>query len=745
MTRTLEEGLAAAAGTEATTGFARAASAATPATPDIEDVEFVETPRGQRPPDAGATPGPRSKNATAAQQRRIGLHHVAFFRGYLEGLNLGDLADRYLEFGRDQRKAGATQRWLLDELVAAARKRLDFGAARLLKIRPALIRPAVDDTGQGAGDQARPTLEEFAEAHDPDGFYTEKELLNLFAREYPGAADTADAANSRRQERNARLRKKQLAALAELERLLVEDPKLDHHVTGWFDTSVALRLADVGLHTLAHVIEAINSVGFRWYRSVPRLGEKGAARIVAFLDSNAEALGRRLSSGALTRPEVYGRRALLVRDPSTSIAPLEYYVPVPGLDGSTGENRDLASRNKTGALTDKDAILFWLRKYANKKTTVARYRSEAERLLLWANFQKNNALSSLTILDCHEYINGFLHEPGPMPAHMWVMDRAYDRWDPRWRPFRGPLAYKSRELALQALRSLCESLTRAHYLDFNPFSEVKLATLTLSGSKGDGEGEEGERKQSATRRVQIERSLTVDQWQFAMKYLARLPVDRLSTQRIRFILRFAYGTGLRRAELAAARTSHVVEVFAGADLGAIRVLKVLGKGNKERRIPLSPRILEFLGDYLESRGLPRDPLACPKGTPLIIALPDKRDIGLAAAARRVDALPLIPPGTEREKPITAGKLYAAVKRFFEKAASAAAIESPALGASFGSASTHWLRHTFGSHGVAHGMALETVRNFMGHESIATTSIYSTAEIARQFREVDAFLAETRCD
>ncbi|WP_425497893.1 site-specific integrase [Paraburkholderia ultramafica] len=75
------------------------------------------------------------------------------------------------------------------------------------------------------------------------------------------------------------------------------------------------------------------------------------------------------------------------------------------------------------------------------------------------------------------------------------------------------------------------------------------------------------------------------------------------------------------------------------------------------------------------------------------------------------------------------------------ATTAAALELPALGTWWAAASTHGLRHTFGSHGVANGMTLETVRQFLAHDSIATTSIYQTAEIASQYREVDAFLEE----
>lgn len=540
---------------------------------DVEDVVFREaTPTAPSQPTASAA---NAENTAAAggparplakERRRIGLHHIAFFRAYLEGLDLSEQSERYLEIGRDARRAQKTVRWLVAELVAAARKRRDFGAARLLKIRPSLIRSAQPATPAGEGAPRRPTLEEFAEAHDPDGFYTERELLSLFASEYPESERTGDdAAAPRRQARNERLRKRQMAALADLERLLAEDPKPEHHVTGWFDTSVALRLADVGLHTLGQLVEAINAVGYRWYRNVPKLGEQGAARIVAFLDSSAAALGMAVAPSALERPPAYPVAVPgLRREPSTAMGPLELYRPAPEHDGSLGENRDLASRNKTGAPNDRQAIYFWLQKYALKPTTADKYRNEAERLLLWANLEKNKALSSLTILDCHEYVNVFLNKPHP--AHIWVMDRPFKRDDPRWRPFRGPLGYTSRETALTALKSLFASLTNARYLDFNPLAEVRIATLDVNGAQGAGA------RQTRTHRVQIERSLSQDEWRFVQRYLRALPDDKPATHRMRFIVRFAYGTGLRRAELAGARTGDVAQKFAGAELGTITVL-----------------------------------------------------------------------------------------------------------------------------------------------------------------------------
>jgi site-specific recombinase XerD len=80
-----------------------------------------------------------------------------------------------------------------------------------------------------------------------------------------------------------------------------------------------------------------------------------------------------------------------------------------------------------------------------------------------------------------------------------------------------------------------------------------------------------------------------------------------------------------------------------------------------------------------------------------------------------------------------------VKRLFATSTAAALREDSPHGRAFAEVSPHWLRHTFVSHAVANGMSLESARNFAGHDSLDTTSIYATAEIARQYREAEVFL------
>lgn len=45
-------------------------------------------------------------------KRKLNLAHFAFYRGWLEGLDLADLGERYLITGRDRPAAKRTLRWL---------------------------------------------------------------------------------------------------------------------------------------------------------------------------------------------------------------------------------------------------------------------------------------------------------------------------------------------------------------------------------------------------------------------------------------------------------------------------------------------------------------------------------------------------------------------------------------------------------------------------------------------------------
>jgi site-specific recombinase XerD len=59
------------------------------------------------------------------------------------------------------------------------------------------------------------------------------------------------------------------------------------------------------------------------------------------------------------------------------------------------------------------------------------------------------------------------------------------------------------------------------------------------------------------------------------------------------------------------------------------------------------------------------------------------------------------------------------------------------------ASTHWLRHTHGSHAIAAGVPIDVVQNNLGHASVATTGIYVASEKRRRHAEVSRLLSPMR--
>lgn len=227
---------------------------------------------------------------------QLGRHHLAFYRGYLDGLDLRTLARRYLEISPledgeiDLRVAKSMVRWIRDQLMVTARRNGHGSSAKVLRVEPDALRVTYAPT--------TPSLDEFREERDPHDMFNEQELLDLFNDEY-GAGDPRAL---RRTQRNSRLRTKQLAILHRLEELVDASPRLKDGVDGWLDPAIARRLIDAGIPTLASLTVAINSRGFRWYTKVPRLGIKAARQIVDWLmlPETVTSLGVRLSARGIT-------------------------------------------------------------------------------------------------------------------------------------------------------------------------------------------------------------------------------------------------------------------------------------------------------------------------------------------------------------------------------------------------------------------------------------------------------------
>ena len=136
-----------------------------------------------------------------------------------------------------------------------------------------------------------------------------------------------------------------------------------------------------------------------------------------------------------------------------------------------------------------------------------------------------------------------------------------------------------------------------------------------------------------------------------------------------------YYTGIRRAELITLKLTNL-------DLNTHKI-KVLGKRNKERLIPLLPEAVSCMRTYLKYR----------KELNKII---DNKFLFLSELGNKLkDAF-----------------VYKTVNNYFSKV-STKVKRSP-----------HMLRHSFATHLLDNGADLNAVKELLGHESIAATQVYT---------------------
>jgi integrase/recombinase XerD len=160
-------------------------------------------------------------------------------------------------------------------------------------------------------------------------------------------------------------------------------------------------------------------------------------------------------------------------------------------------------------------------------------------------------------------------------------------------------------------------------------------------------------------------------------------------RRDRAALETLYATGCRVSEVAGLRPVDL-------DL-TVGTARCIGKGNKERRVPLGSHAIKALALYLE-----RDRPA------LVARRPETTAVFVSKSGR----------------PLSRIALWRIVKRHAQAAGLHADV------------SPHTLRHSFATHLLAGGADLRVVQEMLGHASIATTQIYTRVELSR-LREVHA--------
>jgi integrase/recombinase XerD len=159
--------------------------------------------------------------------------------------------------------------------------------------------------------------------------------------------------------------------------------------------------------------------------------------------------------------------------------------------------------------------------------------------------------------------------------------------------------------------------------------------------------------------------------------LNSIDLSKAEGHRNRAMIEVLYACGLRVSELTGLRLSCLY-----LEIGFVRVI---GKGNKERLVPIGESALKQLGFYLEDR----------KQMDKI----DKKSEDIVFLNRR-------------GKQLTRNMIFLIVK----EAAVAAGVDK--------NVSPHTFRHSFATHLLEGGADLRIVQQLLGHESITTTEIYT---------------------
>ena len=155
--------------------------------------------------------------------------------------------------------------------------------------------------------------------------------------------------------------------------------------------------------------------------------------------------------------------------------------------------------------------------------------------------------------------------------------------------------------------------------------------------------------------------------------------DTFEGKRDMLIIETLYSTGIRRDELIKIKIEHI---FFNESL-----VKVHGKRNKERLVPMLPTLMKNIKDYLVFRSNVKSV---------------KENLFI----------------TKKGMQIGPSLVYRVVKKYFSKASTKVKI------------SPHVLRHSFATHLLNNGADINTIKEVLGHSSLASTQIYTKIKLPK---------------
>ncbi|AYA38377.1 integrase [Hymenobacter oligotrophus] len=158
--------------------------------------------------------------------------------------------------------------------------------------------------------------------------------------------------------------------------------------------------------------------------------------------------------------------------------------------------------------------------------------------------------------------------------------------------------------------------------------------------------------------------------------------DSFAGVRDQLMLEMLYGTGIRLSELIGIGHDDVSV--------AARTVRVTGKGNKQRIVPLNPSLINVIENYMVRK---------------------TNEFGTAGNA----AAPLLV--TDKGKPLYPQLVYRTVKHYLGQITSAPGQQHP-----------HVLRHSFATHLLGKGADLNAIKELLGHANLAATQVYTHLSI-----------------
>lgn len=333
------------------------------------------------------------------------------------------------------------------------------------------------------------------------------------------------------------------------------------------------------------------------------------------------------------------------------------------------------------AKDDAEAISAFLLEYRDSPLTLQAYAKEIERLLLWCIHVTKTNISSLKRDHLTTY-KAFIKKP--QPRKLWCGPKAPrllkdGSINPSWRPFYKGLADATVNKTITIIDSFFNYLVQTNYLTGNPLAV-----------------ERRRKRNKKTKPTIIDRYLELDEIHAVLDALAECKIKdeqaAFKVARARYIILLLFYTGLRIAEA----SKHTMGKFIQRE--EVWFLRVIGKGNKLREIPVPDELLEALAEFRVAVGLPSPQPQYHEKTPLI-------------------------PMQNLTQPISTRRIDQILKWAFRLGAMQFEINKPRKASKLRSASAHWLRHSYVTYLLDSGAPLKVAQENAGHSDIGTTMHY----------------------